>query len=45
MKDVLWILRRELHHLLRAIEDLNTDHGLHGYRPARDQQEEEGTDR
>lgn len=35
MKDVLGILRRELDHLLRAIENLNTDHGIHGYRPTR----------
>jgi hypothetical protein len=40
MKDVLGILRRELDHLLRAIETLNTDHGIHGYRPAGAQSEE-----
>jgi hypothetical protein len=42
VKDVLGILRRELFHLLRAIENLNTDHGIHGYRPARPH-EEDGT--
>jgi hypothetical protein len=33
MKDVLGILLRELGHLLHAIENLNTDHGIHGYQP------------
>ncbi len=40
MKNVLGILRRELGHLLRAIETLNTDHGIHGYRPTRAHVEE-----
>jgi len=31
MKLFFGILRRELEHLLRAIESLNTDHGLQGY--------------
>ena len=42
MKDILGVLRRELHHLLRAIENLNTDHGIHGYRPSR-ARDEDGT--
>ena len=40
MKDILGILRRELDHLLRAIENLNTDHGLHGYRAIQARTEE-----
>jgi hypothetical protein len=35
MKEVLGILRRELDQLLHAIGNLNTDHGIHGYRPTR----------
>lgn len=33
MSDFLAILRRELDHLLHAIGNLHTDHGIHGYAP------------
>ena len=33
MSDLLSILRRELDHLLHAIGNLHTDHGIHGYAP------------
>jgi hypothetical protein len=33
MSDFLVILRRELDYLLRAIGNLHTDHGIHGYAP------------
>ena len=34
MSDFLSILRRELGHLLHAIGNLHSDHGIHGYAPA-----------
>jgi hypothetical protein len=33
MSDLLSILLRELDHLLHAIGNLHTDHGIHGYAP------------
>ncbi len=44
MKDVLWILRRELDHLLLGIGKLHTDHGIHGYAPTAAHRDE-GTSR